>query len=417
MHTVAIVGAGLSALHIAVALARRGHAVTVFTGAGSNRDGGTPSSPHIVFDRARAREHAIGLGGGYIHAPPQIEGLSFRSEGVKPGSQVRWSGRFKGPATATDRLLAIAEATHALAAAGGRIEDACVDLPGLEALAHDRDLVLVGAGRDAFPGLFARDPSRSSFRTPQRVVSTLCVETMPQPPDHLGHTVECTILPGLGEYFVVPMLGSEGTCQAVSLEAVPGGPFDVLDKSRNADELLDSLRCLARVHLPWEYERLEATGVAATRPTLAAMWTPVVRDPVRRFASGAAVLGVGDAVVSNDPISGQGANSAILGAAVYAERIHRHAGPFDEEWMRATFARYWSVLRPATHWSNLLLARRPPHLHRLFEAAARSPDLADYVAEGFADPARLAPYVHHPGAVEELIAATLGVPQPNGASP
>ncbi len=50
-----------------------------------------------------------------------------------------------------------------------------------------------------------------------------------------------------------------------------------------------------------------------------------------------------DAVLLNDPITGQGSNNASKGAAIYLRRIlERGEGPFDVIWMQETFEELWA---------------------------------------------------------------------------
>ena len=54
--------------------------------------------------------------------------------------------------------------------------------------------------------------------------------------------------------------------------------------------------------------------VTDAQATLSGRLTPVVRRPVARLPSGRPVLGLADAVVLNDPITGQGSNTAAKSA-------------------------------------------------------------------------------------------------------
>jgi flavin-dependent dehydrogenase len=63
-----------------------------------------------------------------------------------------------------------------------------------------------------------------------------------------------------------------------------------------------------------------------------------VRKPVARLPSGALILGMADAVVLNDPITGQGSNNAAKAARIYLKRILDNGNkPFDAAWMQQTF--------------------------------------------------------------------------------
>jgi 2-polyprenyl-6-methoxyphenol hydroxylase-like FAD-dependent oxidoreductase len=118
----------------------------------------------------------------------------------------------------------------------------------------------------------------------------------------------------------------------------------------------------------------------------------VVRHPVGWLPSGRPVLALGDAAITHDPLGAQGANGATIAAALYAERIDEHEGRFDEDWMRATFQRYWEVHgAAAVAFSNALVAMPPPpHLLDVVAAACRSRAVASSLAWAFADPAAAA---------------------------
>ncbi|WP_017588594.1 hypothetical protein [Nocardiopsis ganjiahuensis] len=86
--------------------------------------------------------------------------------------------------------------------------------------------------------------------------------------------------------------------------------------------LLDVLR----VHAPWGHERFSRARPADPAAALHGGCTPVVREPVARSADGTPVPGMDDAVVSNDPVTAQGANMASLRADVCRRAIVDHGG-------------------------------------------------------------------------------------------
>jgi flavin reductase (DIM6/NTAB) family NADH-FMN oxidoreductase RutF len=121
--------------------------------------------------------------------------------------------------------------------------------------------------------------------------------------------------------------------------------------------------------------------------------TPVVRKPVRVLPSGRRVLGLADAVVLNDPITGQGSNNAARCAEIYLESIlERGDKPADEEWMQQTFERYWTgYAQWVVDWTNLLL-RPPGHVLKLLDCAGRIKAVGAAVVNGFDDPRTLFPW-------------------------
>ena len=86
--------------------------------------------------------------------------------------------------------------------------------------------------------------------------------------------------------------------------------------------------------------------------------------------SGKLVFGLGDAVVVNDPVTGQGSNNATKAAKVYLDAILAHGdAPYTRAWMEQTFERYWDYAKWVVQWTNSLLLPPPPHILQVLGAA------------------------------------------------
>ena len=111
-----------------------------------------------------------------------------------------------------------------------------------------------------------------------------------------------------------------------------------------------------------------------------------------------------DAVVLNDPITGQGSNNAAKCADLYLECILEHGDrPADSAWMESTFNRYWSgYARWVTEWTNLML-RPPAHVLKILEQAGRIKSLAAAFVNGFDDPRTLFPWFMDPAEAEVFL--------------
>jgi flavin reductase (DIM6/NTAB) family NADH-FMN oxidoreductase RutF len=111
-----------------------------------------------------------------------------------------------------------------------------------------------------------------------------------------------------------------------------------------------------------------------------------------------------DAVVLNDPITGQGANNAAKCAEIYLASILEQGSDFDERFMRRTFERYWrGYAQWVVSWTNALLAPPQPHVVRLLKAAEELPSLAETIANGFDDPRVFYPWWFDAGEADRLI--------------
>ena len=111
-----------------------------------------------------------------------------------------------------------------------------------------------------------------------------------------------------------------------------------------------------------------------------------------------------DVVATNDPITGQGSNTASKAAAIYLNRIVEHGNkPFDAAWMQETFDIFWNYARWVVEWTNSLLVPPAPQILQLMGAASQIPSLARKIANGFNNPPNYAPWWFDPIEADKLI--------------
>jgi flavin reductase (DIM6/NTAB) family NADH-FMN oxidoreductase RutF len=187
-------------------------------------------------------------------------------------------------------------------------------------------------------------------------------------------------------------------------EGVPGGLIDCWrDVHRPEEHLARSLEILEQF-LPWEAERCRDVQLTDPSGILTGRLAPIVRKPIATLPSGAHVLGMADAVVLNDPITGQGSNNASKCAEIYQASIVEHDDGFDQRFMQRTFDRYWrGYAQWVVSWTNALLAPPQPHVRRLLGAAAELPRLAETIVNGFDDARIFYPWWFDPGEADRLI--------------
>lgn len=411
---IAIVGAGQAGLPLALSLQARGDQVTLV----SNRSpedilGGRVMSSQCMFGTALAIEHDFGLD-AWARACPPVEGIGLTvPHPGQPGAKlIDWAARLDRPAQAVDQRLKMPAWIERFRQGPGRFVLQDVGIAELEELAATHDLTVVAAGKGEVTRLFERDAARSPYEQPQRALALTYVKGMtPRTP---FSRVCFNLIPGIGEYFVFPALTTTGACEIMVFEGIPGGPMDCWADAKTPEQhLATSLRIL-ETFLPWEAERCRHVELTDDNGILAGRFAPTVRRPVGRLPSGARVFGIADAVVVNDPITGQGSNNATKCFKVVHDAIVAHGDQaFDEAWMQATFDRYWDYAQHVTRWTNMLLAPPPEHILNLLGAAGACPPIAATIANNFDHPPGYFPWWADAGECERFIAGHMA----NATSP
>ncbi|MCK1797426.1 FAD-binding oxidoreductase [Streptomyces sp. XM4193] len=406
MRKILIVGAGQSGLQLALGLQSQGYEVTVM----SNRTpdeirGGRVMSTQCMFDRALSHERDLEIN-FWQNQAPKIEGVGISVAGPDGSRPIDWLGRLKGFAQSVDQRVKMAGWLETFAQRGGQLVIHGAAVSDLDFFARTYDLVLVAAGKGELVSMFARDAERSPYDAPQRALAVSYVNGLGPRPEHPEtEAVRCNLVPGVGELFIMPSLTNNGRCDILFWEGIPGGPLDVFQDIRDPAEHLATTLELMERFLPWEYARATKVELTDAGGTLAGRYAPTVRKPIGRLPGGGAVLGVADVVVANDPITGQGSNSASKCAAIYLDAILKHGDrPFDEEWMQATFDRNWESVRHTTRWTNAMLAPPPEHVLNIIGAAGQSQQIADRFVNGFDDPSDLEGYFFEPEKANAFLA-------------
>ena len=406
MRKILIVGAGQSGLQLALGLQSQGYDVTVM----SNRTAdeirsGRVMSTQCMFDTALQHERDLGINFWESQAP-RIEGLGVSVAAPDASRAVDWVGTLDGYAQSVDQRVKMAGWMETFAQRGGQLVIHGAAVSDLDYFSRTYDLVLVSAGKGELVSMFGRDASRSPYDTPQRALAVSYVHGLGPRPEHPDYdAVRCNLVPGVGELFVMPTFTTTGRADILFWEGIPGGPLDVFQDVRDPAEHLSLTLELMEQFTPWEYAR--ATKVELTDPgaTLAGRYAPTVRLPIGKLPGGGLVLGVADVVVANDPITGQGSNSASKCAASYLASITGHGDrPFDEEWMQSTFDRYWDTAQHVTKWTNAMLGVPPEHVLNLIGAGGQLQPVANRFANGFNDPADFENFFYEPQKANDYLA-------------
>ncbi len=402
MRKIAIVGAGQSGLQLALGLLQHNYDVTVV----SNR---TPqqifqsrvASSQFMFNDSLQNERDLGIN-FWEKDCPVTEGIAFSIPAPDGSRALFWETKLDHYGQSVDQRVKFAGWLEEFAKRGGKVVYKEAGVPDLEEYAKSYELVLAAAGKGEISRLFPVDPENSPFDKPMRALALTYIKNMvPRQP---FSAVAFSLIPGVGEYFVFPALTVNGRCEIMVFEGVPGGPMDCWQDVKTPEQHLAKSKWILETFLPWEAERCRNIELTDEMGILAGRFPPTVRKPICRLASGGLALGMADVVVLNDPITGQGSNTASKAAKVYLERIlERGKKPFDAEWMQQTFDIFWDYAQWVVRWTNSLLVPPPPHILKLMGTAAQIPKLASLIANDFNHPPNYNPWWFDPEEADRLI--------------
>ena len=402
-HT--IIGGGQSGLQLGIGLLKAGHQVRVVQNRTAEEiEKGKVLSSQCMFSNAVQHERDLGIDFWSTTCPP-VQGINF----IVPnpdGSGTRlidWAGRLDDDAYSVDQRVKIPRWMEEFQRLGGQMVIKDAGIPEIEAYAREDDLVIVASGKGQVGQMFARDAQKSAYDKPMRALALTYVKGMTPRQPHSA--VEFNLIPGVGDYFVFPALTTTGPCEIMVFEGIPGGPMDCWADVKTPEQHLEKSLWILKTFLPWEYERSRNCTLTDDNGILVGRFAPTIRHPVATLPSGRKVLGLGDAVCLNDPITGQGSNNAAKAAAVYLKRILENGDkPFDAAWMQGTFDEFWDYAQWVVTWTNMLLMPPPPFILDIMGNAQGLPKLAHRMANGFDDPRDFFPWFADPNAAASYLA-------------
>ncbi|MFF1829002.1 flavin reductase [Paenarthrobacter sp. NPDC058040] len=411
MRNIAIIGAGESGAQLALGLQREGYAVTLFSdrSAAQIRTGKVMSS-QCMFSTALDAEAQMGTAPQESGAVPEITSIRVRVD--REPEVIEWEAPLDAPARSIDQRIKSAQWIERFVAAGGDFRIEKVTPRMLEELSRDYELVIVSTGKGEIGQIFPRDKAKSPFDRPQRVLALNYVTAAGNNDGGAaagpgGDGIRMSMAPGVGEFFTFPGLTVSGPCRMMVFEGVVGGPMDRWAGVVTPEEQLERSLEILRDHFPHEAQAFEGAQLTDSGATLLGRITPTVRSAVGELANGSLVFGLGDAVVLNDPLTGQGSNNATLAAKYYLDSIVRRGKQaFDREWMERTFDEFWRGWGQwSVAWTNDLLKPRRDHQVTLLSEAAEHPALAASIVAGFDDPRTSYPWWFDPTAAADFMQA------------
>lgn len=385
MTNIGIVGAGVAGLQLGLYLRQQGIETTLYAERSASDQLGS-RLPALVarVGHTRERERLLGVN-HWDGAHSEISTLNVNIPGEQPMS---FTGHVERPMIAVDMRIYTARLLEDFAARGGHVVAGPVENSDLERLSEQHDLLVVATGRGGLTQRFQRLDEHSPFDAPQRWIMTGIFRGIKSEPD----TASITFAPGVGEIFEFPIYSLEPHSVGLGVEAIPGGAFDEVARmpyDADPQAFNTAFANLLREYAPAIYARIDTEKFALTRSLdlLQGGVTPAVRRGYTQLNNGKYALAIGDTHVTNDPITGQGANTSSVAAFMIGEAIA--ASPvFDEAFCREMEARVWEYAGPIASWSNTMLQAPQPHMIELMVAATQIQSVADTFVGFFERPAQ-----------------------------
>ncbi|HTQ79535.1 MAG TPA: styrene monooxygenase/indole monooxygenase family protein [Thermoanaerobaculia bacterium] len=348
-----------------------------------------------MFDRALSYERALGLN-LWDKEVKWGEGVHLDFSPTPRHRLLALEGRFAVHGQAIDQRLKFAQWMPEFERRGGRLVVRPVDVDLLEELAASHELVVVAAGKGEIARIFERDPRRSVYSEPQRHLALLNVKGLEPWSEVPFHTVKFTFTGTDGEIFWVPFHDkTAGSSYSILFECRIGRGMDRFMGVQSGEEMIQVARQVIADFAPWELSHFANVEITDSKAWLKGAVTPEVRRPVGHLPSGRIVMGIGDSVVLNDPIAGQGSNCASKAAHFVTQRIvERERRPFDANWMETVFDDFWERdAKYITAFSNLLLEPINAAAKEVLLAGSQVSEIADEFFDNFNNPQRCWPWI------------------------
>jgi 2-polyprenyl-6-methoxyphenol hydroxylase-like FAD-dependent oxidoreductase len=386
MTNIGIVGAGVAGLQLGLFLRQHQIETTIY----AER---TPAEllgsqlPSLVsrFDHTRQRERLLGVN-HWDGAANDSTRFHIDILGEQP---IGFDGQLTDPMITVDMRIYGARLLEDYIAHGGRVAYGVLQADDVERLSTEHDLMVVASGRGSLGAMFPRLPESSPYDRPQRLITAGLFRGVAYPQPVQANMI---IVPGQGEILVLPIYSFEPNLTGLAFEAVPGGAFETIYTMRYQDDprrFETTMLDLLREYAPTIADRIDpqAFKLARSLDLLQGAITPTVRRSYVQLKSGKFALALGDTHVLNDPILGQGANTASHSAWQVGEAI-RAGQLYDEAFCQQLEQRMWDYARPVTEWNNAMLQPPPPHVIEFMVAAAQNPQIANVFSNFFNNPRR-----------------------------
>ncbi|UQX56009.1 hypothetical protein M5V91_10470 [Cytobacillus pseudoceanisediminis] len=200
--------------------------------------------------------------------------------------------------------------------------------------------------------------------------------------------ISVTVLPEIGEMFEIPAITEQGPVTILFIMAIPDRELDVFKEIKHEKEFTNQMKNVTKKYFQDIHERIELDIFALSDENafLKVAIKPVIRKPYVTFKN-KLVVGCGDSVFLNDPITGQGCNlSSHCAEQLYETLIQYRNSKWDIQLGETYWNRTKTFVKEVTAWTNAMTQVLPEHVVQTLLSGAENQKIADEVAEWFANP-------------------------------
>lgn len=375
---ICIIGSGTAGLQLAYSLKEEFDVTVIHSNSSDKIRNGRVLSTQVHFGSTRNRESRFKM-------PKWEDKTLLKSIHMTIGNQKLFIGKLKEPALSVDQRFYFSQCLKDLENKGVSFRLMRVNKNDIDSLVDEFDLIIDCTGKSGplFP--FPIEKEFSPFQVPQRkCIVGYFLGVKPNNP--LGISV--TVLPEMGEMFEIPAMTEHGPVTILFIMAVPNRELDTFKEIKHAKEFTNQMKNVTQKYFQDIHKRIEQDIFALSdeKSFLQIAIKPVIRKPYITFKN-KLVMGCGDSVFLNDPITGQGCNLSSYCAEQLYETLIQYK---DANWNTQLGEAYWdrtkTFVREVTEWTNAMTQILPQHIVQLLLAGVENQKIADEVAEWFEEP-------------------------------
>lgn len=375
---ICIIGSGTAGLQLAYSLKEEFDVTVIHSNSSDKIRNGRIMSTQVHFGSTRTRENRFKM-------PKWEDKTLLKNIHMTIGNQKLFVGKLKESALSVDQRFYFSHCLKDLENQGVSFRLLRVNKDQLESLADEFDLTIDCSGKSGplFP--FPIEKQLSPIQVPQRkcIVGYFFGVKPNDPPG-----ISVTVLPEIGEMFEIPAMTEQGPVTILFIMAVPGGELDVFKEIKDKKEFTNQMKNITQKYFQDIHERIQQDIFALSddKAFLNVAIKPVIRKPYVIFKN-KIVVGCGDSVFLNDPITGQGCNlSSFCAEQLYETLIQYKNSIWDIRIGETYWDRTKTVVKEVTEWTNAMTQALPQHVVQILLAGAENQKIADEVAEWFANP-------------------------------